>query len=803
MTRFRKMKIVLFALLILLCMLYVSACGKGASKKGLTVAAYKDQLVFEYMTDATVPSALVGGVPAEQKLFADVKYKFTSPEYEKDGKKITDVYESNFPAVYCNRVGEWSVDYIYDGEVITKTFEVKDTIAPTLKVMSRPFDVWVSQDKQYLPSVDATDISGLDYDTMKKTVTLNGEQISIDALDRYSAEEAGEVKYTLTVSDIYGNESTIETKWNVKDKAWKDKKLEENYLADFDSADYVNSVESGYVSAYWSNTEISEEYLEEFEGQKGVLKLSAPTNSWNMGAFKVRLSKSTTAADLLDANKYIVIMMYTSQEHVRIACEKWSEVAECAHHFAIDVKPNCWNKIVLSTADLKEGFDDRGTDISMLQFCFGDTANLVSGDIDLYLASITTASYLDTVKEVKKNNNTMTWTAVKGADGYEVIENNKTQVVNATKYTCKKKNSVFAVRAITDDSNVLKLNSDVRTPYIDRSNFADNDIATMNSPAYKYLFRLNDYNAARRGSSIKAEYLASYKGEKGVIKVTTTNNSGAIPIGDIVMDLMGEYPEGITVRYMIEKSNAKVLRFFQPHTEWGVDNLKDLSVANTWQTAFLDYSKNYTENASDRVDMMIQGGTQQATNVIYFAYVKKGDCLSKIIEAEQQGYIDELKESLPVTQLANFDDSLYAQLVQKASPDWAFGDIKTEWLKSYKGEKGVLKITMTTDDLGSTDAAIKLKLLGDITDGFTVKYRWEQASSIEAPAVRWRLMNYDNTTSNGAQAKFDQTFNKWITETIPLSSLGRQTDAIGLYVLGPKPNTTYTLYLSYIDNYVK
>ena len=804
MTRFRKMKIVLLAaLLTLLCMLCVSACGKGASKKGLTVAAYKDQLVFEYMTDATVPSALVDGVPAEKKLFVDVKYKFTSPEYEQDGKKKADVYESNFPAVYCNRVGQWTVDYIYGEEVITKQFEVKDTIAPTLQLMSRPFDVWASDEKQYLPAIDVTDLSDLDYASMVKTVTLNGETLAVDALDRYSAEKPGVLKYTLTISDIYGNESTAETQWNVKDKKWKDKELKSNYLADFDSADYVNCVESGYASGYWANTAVYEEYLEEFEGQKGVLKISAPANSWNVAAFKVRLSKSTTAADLLASSKYIVLQVYTSQKYVRVAGEEWSDVTECAHHFVIDVKPNQWNKIILSTEDLRAAFDDRGTDISALQFLFGDLTNLVDGDADLYLASITTANYLDDVTNVKNEDGVITWKAVKDADGYEVTEGNKTQVVQKPRYTTKNKNSVVAVRAITDDDNVLKLTSAVKTPYIDRSNFNKNDIATMNSPAYKYLFRVNDFSAVRRADSVKTEWLSEYKGEKGVVKITTVNNASGVGIGDFVMDLLGEYPEGITVRYMVEQADTKGMRFNQPHTEYGVDGMLPCSVTSKWQTVFLDYSKNYTENPADRIDFMLQGGTEQGVNVIYFAFVKKGDCLSKIIEAEQQGYVEELKESLAVTQLANFDDSLYTQLVQKASPDWAFGDIKTEWLKSYKGEKGVLKITMTTDDLGSTDAAIKLKLLGDITDGFTVKYRWEQESSIEAPAVRWRLMNYDNTTSNGAQAKFDQTFNKWITATVPLSSLGRQKDAIGLYILGPKPNTTYTLYLSYIDNYVK
>ena len=802
MTRTKKIGIHLCGLLILCCLFFIFGCSK--TQKGvMSVKGYDDELVFEYMTDVVVPEALLNGTSAGQNPYAGVEYQFTSPEYEVDGETKTDVYKSNFPALYCNRVGTWTVDYIYKEETITKTIEVKDTVAPTLKVMSRPYDVWASEEKRNLPAIETTDTSGLDYASMVKTVTLNGEKISVDALDRYVANTPGELKYTLSIQDIYGNESTIEAKWNVKDQSWKDTKLAKGYLADFDSPEYVNCAESGYATSYWSNTQVYEEYLEEFEGQKGVLKLTSPANGSAMGAFKIRLSKTTTAADLAKDSKYVVIMMYTSQSNVRIACEKWSDVSESAHNFVIDVKPNCWNKIVLRTTDLKEGYDDRGTNINQIQFCFGDMNNLVAGDIDLYLASITTADYLPSITDVQNSNNVVTWNAVKEADRYEVIENGKIQTVTTNKYTCKKKNSIVAVRAVADDSNVLKLSSEIKTPYIDKSMLGDDYVATMNSPAYTYLFRLNDFSAARRGASLKAEYLSEYKGEKGVIKVTTVNNNVTAVIGDMVMDLMGEYPEGITVRYMVGKSDAKAVRYLQPHTEYGVENVADMKAGNSWQTVYLDYGKNYTDNATDRMDVMVQGGTQGATNEIYFAFIMKGNRLAELLEEQRAPMLEELKKNLEGKMLADYDNSLYAEFVEMPEPFGVFGNIETEWLESYQGEKGVLKVTLTTDDSGSTDAAVKLKLLGDMADGFTIKYRWESSTGTEATAARWRLLKDDNTLSGKGEAIFNQTLNTWVTETVELSSLVKQKDAIGFYVLGPEPNTTYTLYISYIENYVK
>lgn len=803
MTRLKKIGIHLCGLMIVCCLFFIFGCSK-TQKGAMSVEGYEDEVVFEYMTDVLVPPVVLNGISAGQNPYAGVEYQFTSPEYEENGETKTDVYKSHFPALYCNRVGTWTVDYIYKEETITKKFEVKDTIAPTLKMMSRPYDVWASEDKQNLPAIDTTDASGLDFASMVKTVTLNGEKISVDALDRYVANTTGELKYALSIKDIYGNESTIETKWNVKDQSWKDTKLANGYLADFDSPEYVNCAESGYASSYWSNTQVYEEYLEEFKGEKGVLKLTAPANSKANGAFKIRLSKPTTAADLAKDNKYIVIMMYTSQTNVRIACDKWSDKAESAHNFAIEVKPNCWNKIVLSTADLKEGYDDRGTNISQIQFCFGDRNNLIVDDIDLYLASITTADYLPTITDVENTNNVVTWNAVKDADGYEVIENNKTQTVSTNKYTCKKKNSIIAVRAIADESNVLKLSSEVKTPYIDKSKLGDDYIATMNSPAYTYLFRLNDFSAARRGVSLKAEYLSEYKGEKGVIKVTTVNNNLTAAIGDMVMDLMGEYPEGITVRYMVGKSDAKYLRYLQPHTEYGVENVGDMKAGNSWQTVYLNYGKNYKKDkASDRMDVMVQGGTKGATNEIYFAFIKKGNCLSELLEQQRAPIVEKLKKELEGKMLADYDSNLYTEFVEKVDPSYVYGTFDTEWLESYQGEKGVLKVTLTTDDFASKDAAVKLKLLGDMADGFTIKYRWESATGTEAKAARWRLLKDDNTLSGKGEAVFNQTFNTWVTETVELSSLVKQKDAIGFYVLGSAPNTTYTLYISYIENYVK
>lgn len=178
MARLKKIGMHLCGLIIVCGLFFMMGCSKSQTS-GLSVKGYEDKVVFEYLTDVEVPAAMIDGVSTESNPCANVEYQFTSPEYEKEGKTKTDVYKSNFPAVYCDRVGTWTVDYIYGKETITKKFEVKDTVKPELKVMSNPYDVWVSTDKQNLPAIDIVDASELDYASMVKTVTLNGKKLSM------------------------------------------------------------------------------------------------------------------------------------------------------------------------------------------------------------------------------------------------------------------------------------------------------------------------------------------------------------------------------------------------------------------------------------------------------------------------------------------------------------------------------------------------------------------------------------------------------------------------------------------------
>ena len=187
------------------CTGLATAC---SSDKTLGVETFDDNLTFEYLTDAILPSATLDGQTAFNSAFNKIKYRITSPEYKVGSETKTDIYEMDFPAIYCDKVGDWKVEYIYGGQKIEKTFKVKDTIAPDLGDPLYPYDVYKSDTQKYsLPAFVAEDPSGIDYRTMVKKLTINGEEVNIDGMDRYIANTTGKAKLEFSVCDTQGNKA--------------------------------------------------------------------------------------------------------------------------------------------------------------------------------------------------------------------------------------------------------------------------------------------------------------------------------------------------------------------------------------------------------------------------------------------------------------------------------------------------------------------------------------------------------------------------------------------------------------------
>ena len=156
----KKLLILVLSLLTALCFAFSFGCNVITPTDPNPTASGWDAV--ELMTDFTVPYYQFEGLTEEQFIDGTVSYKFTSPQYANDeGEIVTDVYESFFPNIYCDRVGTWTVTYTYGTQKVAKTFEVVDTTAPTLGFSELSHDVYVGE-KQSLPSAYAEDYSNID-----------------------------------------------------------------------------------------------------------------------------------------------------------------------------------------------------------------------------------------------------------------------------------------------------------------------------------------------------------------------------------------------------------------------------------------------------------------------------------------------------------------------------------------------------------------------------------------------------------------------------------------------------------------
>ena len=687
----KRLLITLLTLVTALCMAFSFACADKESGGGLpseptpTASGW----TYEFMSDVVIPTENVfEGVSGEDMLDGSVTYRFKSPEYvNAEGETVQDVIESAFPNVYLNRVGEWTVVYFRGQSAVAKTFNVTDTVAPKIEFESTAYDVFVevtneeeSGDEGYepkykkynLPSASAKDLSGININGRVDEVKLHVSEsdpaydennpivdLSVDAIGRYAPTATGKVVYTISVEDKYGNKSEETLTWNVKTRNWTDTELSEGYLADYDDAGYINSVEQGWVASYWADSQLYEEWFEEFEGATGVLKVSAAPNKHAQGCFQYNLPGSATEEDL--QGKQLMIKIYTPNniEYLYFGCKTYDSVPDMKHAFRINVVPNEWNYIVLSAGEIDWGYWEKGdTEIDEFSICFGTYSGgyKMSEDCILYIDSVTIAESLDPVDNVTIDGDVLNWSEVEGATGYEVMEGNTITVVETTTYTVTDKMAKIGVRAIT--TNPLYISQAVYTPFIDVASFGEKDLALFNTPSYELIAVKNDTSTARAAADIKAEYLESYKGVENVLKVTTINNNvgGTWGIGDITIMLPKASNGTFTIKFLAEQCDAPTLRFLQPTSEFGWDNLKDITVKDEWQTWFVKYTEGcWVEGGVpyDRIDIMIQGGTVGGENVMYFAIVQDGDT---VMDLEMKDVTETLKED----ELAVYDSDRYS-----------------------------------------------------------------------------------------------------------------------------------------------
>ena len=622
--RLNLVKFILTVIATVCLGLFAISC---AQEKGTFTVEFPENAQFEYMTDVEIPRGKVLD-DSGNEIKNRANYKFTAPSGL--------VYDGRFPMVFCNEVGNWNVEYSYGQQSIVKEFIVADTIAPQLKFVNVPGDVFVSDGAKFnLPDIEYSDLSARG--KYSKQLLLNGEPATMFELtNKFLAETTGEFTYTVKGSDIYGNETSITTKWNAKSREWSPTSNDSavkstNCLASYDEKGYINSVQSGNFSHYW-NAKPQEEFLSEYKGATGVLKLKSELNNFGCAGFMFNLVNTIPTAEALgDKSIMIKILTENDVDKVWFGSMKWIEktasgqVMQSCENFPVEVKSGEWTYIKLTASDLRRlnYFDEGEQGFNAFQIGFGEAfKGTINEAAELYIDYAVLVDELENVKNISLDGNTLTFDQVEGAAGYEVVENDVSTTIYTTSYTVSDPNAIITVRALAGD-NIYKLSSQKAMPYI---KLADEYILNFEGKAHEKLVDFN-YYPAHTAVSIAAEYLADYKGEKNVLKITSVNNNAndTIGFGDVVIYLPKACSGKLTLKYMVEESDSSFMIIQQPNSEYGFDEAP-ISVSSDWKYACVNYDRAYNKEALvyDKLEFSFYG-TSGGENVLYLAAIWDGD----------------------------------------------------------------------------------------------------------------------------------------------------------------------------------
>ena len=826
MNKLKRILIITLSVLSMLCYTFAVGCAKNPLSVDRTPTGSLG-LTFEYMTDAEIPFNAFDGITEANIKSGMVTFVFESPKYTENGKEKQNVLSSVFPGVYCNVVGKWSVTYVFDNKHDTKTFEVVDSIKPVFDVASRAYDVWFDAEydldennqvqfdengkrifkkdaegkellgtRYSLPMIFPSDLSEFDYNQMTQTLVLDAgvgklETIKILPGDKYYVPAVGKLTYTIGIADIHGNYNEYTASWNAKDPKWKDDSLDAGYLADYNEAGYINTASSGRASSYWANTELEEEWLEEFEGADGVLKVTAEPNTSACGAFKFKLFGNSTQSDA--KGKSMVIKFYTPNNvsSVRIGASTWQNQeyngknrgVEAVNTVVCDVIPGQWNYAVVPYSQLKYGYYDLGdTNLSEYQICFGERLGpYMAEDIVLYVDAVGLTEERPEVTGYNFNGNVLTWDDIEGAGSYEVIEDGVKVIVETNAYTVKDADAEIRVRALSSDiTKRLDGKYASRFVNVDKSNYESSQLAKFDSE--KYVDSVEKSNRANRAAkSLDVKVLSSYEGENNVLKVKTQTNSSGV--GDFRIKLPKNCVDGITLKFMISQSDINYFYWLNPSVGWETSISDDAlilvnqpvgSMAGVWQYVYIPYSSSIVK---DVIEVLVLDSTsaEGVETEVYFAKVYNGDCRAELQYQDAKPALDELATSLTGDYLADFSSEAYrATVAYSVSPNRATS-ITTEYLSSYADsigavDSGVMKITTTNNTSKRGNVRIYLPKASE-SGIMTVKFMVEKGS-----ATMWFIDPNTNATEikqiSGGVAKYAES-STWVYMTLNQSAVER------------------------------
>lgn len=224
-------------------------------------------------------------------------------------------------------------------------------------------------------------------------------------------------------------------------------------------------------------------------------------------------------------------------------------------------------------------------------------------------------------------------------------------------------------------------------------------LADFSSEIYEsYIMLAGSPNTA---SSIKAEYLESYTdasgiADKNVMKVTATAAGNGR--GNVVIKLPKASASGkMTIKYMIPECNSTYNGFIDPGTNASLITAQ-ISQSNTWQYMVL----NQASYEKDLVELLFANGGA-VTNVVYIACIVEGDQVQALKNEALKNIMTDLAEDITDEKvLADFSSKGYEQLASLSSNSTNAGkSITAEYLSSYEGKDGVLKVTTVSNSRGN------------------------------------------------------------------------------------------------------
>lgn len=275
--------------------------------------------------------------------------------------------------------------------------------------------------------------------------------------------------------------------------------------------------------------------------------------------------------------------------------------------------------------------------------------------------------------------------------------------------------------------------------------------------------------ANRSSSYVETEWLESYQGATGVLKVTSYAQLWNPSVADIQINLPVKISSGATLKIWIEECDASNVYFYKPNCEPTNNDLKIITMSglveeqkNTWNYYYVNYSS--VTDGKNMMNLLIQGGKSGVKHVFYIDEIVEGDTAKNHILDKYQGLMNSLSEKIPADSLylADFSSDDYEQLVINDTYGRVAESITAERLESYLGNENVMKVTTENNSGSFGDFTLVLpKAMGDT--GYTIRFMLAETTSTEA----LRILNPRTEVGKIKEYKFSVIVGSWVEVFVP------------------------------------